>query len=183
MAPTLLEGDRFYVDKRLDRANPGLRRGDLVLYISPQDQKTIYVKRVIGLPGDRLDIFRDVVSVNGEKVPHTYDGLSGVPQAAIPENSDIYAEHLPEGSTYFVAYPKQRSEAEPDAIFETHFEANVSKGTFYVMGDNRGGSYDSRAYGAIPSENLLGKPLFIWYSAPSNVISIRWNRIGKAIRQ
>jgi signal peptidase I len=174
MLPTLYPGDRFYADSKAfkDRLPS---RGDLVLYNS---DGTIFVKRVVALPGDTLTIQDRVVTINGQKVPKT--AMAGATEALTRENLMLPAQPHPQffkeninGKEYTVI------ENGPET-FPVPAEAKLKSDEIFVVGDNRDNSNDSRFTGPISKAQLIGRPLFIWFSkAPLG--SVRWSRIGESL--
>jgi signal peptidase I len=200
MEPTLLVGDWLFVNKlRLgphlpftNHSLPGYaspRRGDVVVFTSPPQDPSIritpdevtptLVKRIVGIAGDTLLMRHGELTVNGTAVPSPNafvlaDSVADVPQA-------IFAwQHLIEisGSRF----------GPPIAAPSVHEWGPlvVPAGTYFMMGDNRDNSVDSRYYGPVPRANFQGTPMFIYYSYdPSRgfdyvraVTDIRWHRIG-----
>jgi signal peptidase I len=169
MEDTLLIGDHLLVDKMayapsgpvskyiLPYENP--RRGDIIVFRYPVDIRQTFVKRVIGAPGDRIRIVNKQVSVNG------------VPQ---PEP---YKFH----KTDYIAPYRDNFPSEPDVMVDrgaidmltnhvVNGEVVVPPNSYFAMGDNRDNSLDSRYWGFVPRENIIGKPLIIYwsYDAPSS---------------
>jgi signal peptidase I len=163
MEDTLLRGDHLLVDK-LSYAPPGVvsayllpyrevRRGDIIVFRWPIDTRQTYVKRVIGLPGDRLRVVNKVVYLNGKPLAEPY----AVHKTAYV---DSYRDNFP-------GDPNVRL---PDPALQM-LERNVKNGEvvvpdndYFAMGDNRDNSADSRYWGFVPRENIIGKPLLVWWS-------------------
>lgn len=154
MRPSLLEGDYLMVD-RARAARPA--RGDAVLF---RNRNEIYVKRLIGLPGDRVQIQDGRLTINGQTAPRR---LIGARDEAL-----IYEETLPNGRHHRI-----REESDTDRMDDTP-AFDVPPGHFFVLGDNRDSSVDSRmmtAVGFVPREALIGRATFLYWSRD-------WNRIG-----
>lgn len=175
MESTIMIGDHVLVDK-LAYSDPGaigktllpyrdVRRGDIIVFRYPIDGKTPYVKRVIGLPGDRIHMENQRVVRNGVRLvepytqhigawPDTYrDNFPQSPPAGLPARTrDMLARHQQNG------------------------EIVVPPGAFFALGDNRENSSDSRFWGLVPRENLIGKPIVIYwsYDAPGEDL-LEWN--------
>jgi signal peptidase I len=151
MEDTLLIGDYIMVNKFVYGSAPSgaerallpfqeVRRGDVIVFKYPEEPEKDYIKRVIGMPGDMIEIIDQQVYVNGEKLgepykvhkdPHTRAGMRGTPLA---DGRDTYGpERVPDGS-------------------------------YFVMGDNRDNSRDSRAWGPVPRANIKGRAFIIWWS-------------------
>jgi len=172
MEDTLLIGDHLLVDK-LSYAPGGpaskfllpyksIRRGDIIVFRYPVSIADTYVKRVIGLPGDRVRIENKEVFVNGVKLnePYKYhktpytdsyrDNFPGVPNLPLPKQAlEMLEKHVVNG------------------------EVVVPPGHYFGMGDNRDSSWDCRYWGFIPRENIVGKPLVIYwsYDAPTEQLA------------
>ena len=149
MTPNLLEGDLFFADKSVNR--PGtrpIRRGDIVLFINPDNRTTIFVKRVVGLPGDTVTIKDGILTVNGNKM------------TVIPPHAQkahwVSTEQTDTTSHYEVLWP--------DSMAKIDLERRVPHGTVFVLGDNRGAAKDSRHFGPIPSENVVGIAKQVFWS-------------------
>jgi signal peptidase I len=149
MEDTLLPGDRI-----LARTFP-LRppeRGKMVLFISPTDRSYILVKRVIAIPGDRIRISRKVVILNGSALDEKYVVHKGA--------DDFYPDDLPSDSDL----PGCAEGHEMLSHQVVNGEIVVPAGKYFVLGDNRENSLDSRCWGFIDSNDLTGKPLMIYDS-------------------
>jgi signal peptidase I len=175
MEKTLLVGDHLVVD-RITLAPPAKwmplvhyrepKRGDIVVFIKPvpdsvdSDGKPQYlflVKRLIGVPGDHIHLHDGIVSINGEAQPQPY---------AAPTTFENHTEFLDE----FPGIPPvtQPGSTESWAIdFPSHMEDGdlvVPPGMYFMMGDNRHNSLDSRYWGFVPRANIVGRPLFNYWS-------------------
>ncbi len=201
MIPTLLVGDWLFVNKLrfgphvpfTDVNLPGYaepRRGDIVVFVSPfqsfspDDPTPTVVKRVIGMPGDTLFSREGVVHVNGE--PQRQGYASGRPGTMPGDHADpiLAWQHRVElKGTRFGPPPA-------DPTIDTWGPFVVPEGHYWMMGDNRYDSIDSRFYGFVPRRNLRGRPLFVYYSYNADdsdrplpaLTDIRWSRIGTVIR-
>lgn len=186
MLPTLHIGDFILVNKfsygiRLpvlhtklfDTGEP--ERGDVLVFRYPkkpedQDKPDIdYIKRVVGLPGDTVGYFDKIVYINGEPVGQE---LLEPTNIVLPSYTELRFEHLgEEGHMILVDTDKRPLEG----------EMVVPEGHYFVMGDNRDNSNDSRYWGTVPEENLVGKAFLIWMSWDWDAGGIIWNRIGQSI--
>jgi len=184
MMPTLLVGDFILVNKfayglRLPVLNKKVididepARGDVVVFRYPKDPSVDYIKRVVGLPGDTVGYYNKVVYINGEPAGQVPAGIyigtgSGVPMSG----SSKRREQLGEVRHDILVVPRK-----PD--MEGEFV--VAEGEYFVMGDNRDNSNDSRFWGAVPEENLVGKAFRVWMNWDSANGGVDWDRIGMKI--
>jgi signal peptidase I len=181
MEPTLLEGDYIIVSKyaygwsrHSIPFSPGIfkgrimgkqpKRGDVVVFKLPRDGRTDYIKRVVGLPGDTIQVTNGVLIVNGEPAQQT--ALSPVELDSafgMPRQVDRYKETLPGGRSH-ISYSFG-----PDGEVDNTGVYTVPAGHYFMMGDNRDNSVDSRyptetGVGYVPAENLVGKAEVILFS-------------------
>jgi len=183
MMPTLLDGDFIFVSKYsyglklpvlntkvVPIGNPA--RGDVVVFRLPSDPSINYIKRLVGLPGDRISVRNDQLFINGERIPVEFNGTY--------EKEDYYGaqlglERLGE-ATHTVMYIPGREAADFDGV--------VPAGHYYFMGDNRDNSRDSRfpEVGFVPEGNLVGKAVRIWLNVKLPSGPVLWSRIGDAIK-
>ena len=185
MMPTLLIGDFILVNKFtygvrlpvlhtkiMDVGEP--ERGDIVVFRYPKNPKLDYIKRIIGLPGDRIAYYGKQVYVNGNRIKLTSLGrYSGVGKGRNMTGAQLMAEDLP-GVEHSVLIMRGRVGAEGD------FE--VPEGHYFVMGDNRDNSNDSRYWGTVPEANLVGKAFFVWMNWDWDNEGIGFNRLGTTIK-
>ena len=206
MKSTLLVGDYLFVSKlsygysrysfpfglnlfsgRVFAGEP--KRGDIIVFKQPLDNSTDYIKRLIGLPGDTIQMRAGVLYINGKAVPkrrvadfvyrNRFGSVIRVPR---------YEETLPEGRKYFVL------DEEPNGGLDSTIEFKVPPGKYFMMGDNRDDSQDSRkmdVVGFVPYENLVGRAEIIFFSADESSsllepwrwpFTIRWGRIFQMVR-
>lgn len=179
MLPTLLVGDFILVNKFayglrlpvvdtkiLDLGAP--QRGDVVVFRYPQDPSVDFIKRVVGLPGDRV-VYRDKqLFINGEAVSQTFAG----PYGAYPVHAiQVRTEQLADDGHQIIVMPGR--ETGP-------LEFSVPAGEYFVMGDNRDNSNDSREWGTVPERNLVGRAVVVWMSWVPNEGPM-WSRLGTVI--
>ncbi len=183
MMPTLLVGDFIFVNKfayglRLPVLNTKVvpigepQRGDVVVFRLPSDPSTNYIKRLVGLPGDRIEYRGKRLMINGEQVSlERSDAADEVSQPL----SELFREKLGNAEHDILMI---RGKNSPEG------EYLVPEGHFFVMGDNRDNSRDSRfaAVGFIPEDMLVGKAVRIWMNWDWGNGSPMWSRIGDAIR-
>lgn len=161
-------------------------RGDVVVFKFPQDNKTDFIKRIIGLPGDRVQMKNGRLYINGEMVNRNEQDDFVIRDArGNAERYHQYIETLPEGFEHTII------EVSDNANEDNTLEVTVPQGSFFVMGDNRDRSDDSRVnVGFVPFENLVGKARFLffshndegaWYKPWSWPKKIRWERLFNRI--
>lgn len=200
MDRSVMVGDHLIVDK-LSYAPPGpvskyllpyteVKRGDVIVFRWPVDIRQNYVKRVIGIPGDRIKIVDKTVYINGKAIQEPY-------------KQHIFSDLQPYRDT-FPMTPHGPVDERGMKMIAEHVvgeELVVPPESYFAMGDNRDNSLDSRYWGFVPRENIIGKPLFIFwsYDAPTeNLVGYsvdhlidlatnfftktRWERTFKLIR-
>lgn len=182
MIPTLSVGDFILVNKFtygfrepvfnnkfLPVGDP--QRGDVAVFRYPRDTSQDYIKRIVGLPGDRIAYRNKQLFVNGAAVPLQADGVYTIPgsQAAAAYR---YREDLGSVNHHIIVNPERPAD---------DFEFEVPDGEYFAMGDNRDGSSDSRVWGTVPERNLVGRAFFVWMSWDGERHMPAWSRIGHAI--
>ncbi len=184
MMPTLLVGDFILVNKyaygiRLPVVNTKIielgkpQRGDVVVFRYPKDPSVDYIKRVVGLPGDRIGYFNKVVYINGQPAGQVPGGV-----------------YIGKGSGVSMSGASRRREQLGDVQHDVlvmprtpglEGEFVVGEGEYFVMGDNRDNSNDSRFWGSVPDSNLVGKAFTIWMNWDSANGGVDLDRIGTKI--
>jgi signal peptidase I len=167
MQNTLLVGDFLLADKLHFADEDGawdsmlpyraIHRGDIVVFRYPLDPSTYFVKRVVGLPGDRIHLKNKAVFVNGEQIQEPY-------AVHVLHDSDPYRDNFPRDREYPNAACPMCSDL---PRFMSGGELVVPAGRYFVMGDNRDRSSDSRYWGFVPRRNIVGRPLVIYLSVRS----------------
>ncbi len=189
LEPTLLMGDFILANKYaygirlpvihqkiVDINNP--KRGDIIVFHWPPDPSYYFIKRVIGLPGDHIDYVDKVLTINGKQMSQivTADGA----KFALQENGLRINVVQKEENLVDL---KHQIYQEPAKVGYNFQNIVVPEGMYLVMGDNRDDSADSRYWGFVPDENIVGKAEIIWMSwnpfADLGWQKIRWQRIGR----
>jgi signal peptidase I len=177
MRPTLLEGDYLFVTKwaygysrhslpfspnlfsgRIWGAEP--ERGDVAVFKYPPNPSLDYIKRVIGLPGDTVQMREGVLHINGEPVPREMIGVvEDVDITELARPVEVWRETMPNGVSY------DTLDLTPNSIGDNTREFEVPEGHFFMMGDNRDNSTDSRfSVGYVPYDHLVGRANIIFFS-------------------
>ena len=182
LEPTLMVGDFVAVNKFIygirlpvwekkiiSLSNP--KTGDIVVFRWPPNPSFDYIKRVIGVPGDKVSYHKKVLTINGQPIKQTFveyttDESSGNAVAK-------YREQL--GDVLHEIYVRPEVPA-------VDFDVEVPKGQYFVMGDNRDDSADSRFWGFVDDQYLRGKASLVWMSWNNHTDMIRWSNIGRFIK-
>jgi len=203
MMPTLLVGDYIFVNKfaygyskyslpfspdlfdgRIFGSEPD--RGDVIVFRLPTDTDVDYIKRVVGLPGDRIQVTNGVLHINGEAVPRQPNG-GFTSDYRLDPGSDvpIFRETLDNGVSY------DTLDQVPNSRGDDTREFIVPEGHYFFMGDNRDNSLDSRFdVGFVPAENLIGRASVIFFSVGNDTsfrefwkwpANMRWDRLFKGV--
>jgi len=204
MVPTLLVGDFLFVSKfsygygtqgtfmglipfsgRIGGHEP--ERGDVVVFKLPRDPSIDYIKRLIGLPGDTIQMRQGILYINGVPVERDrLEHLIPTAESRAPENAADYLEHLPQGPTHVIRKLGDNEPLDNTEIF------TVPPHHYFFMGDNRDNSLDSRTtnVGFVPEENLVGKAEFLFFSIDEHTHfwevwtwpwTVRWSRLFSGI--
>jgi signal peptidase I len=174
MMPTLLTGDFILVNKYdygirlpvLDRKVIGIgspRRGDVVVFRAPQDPSTPFIKRIVGLPGDEIEYRSDTLYLNGEAVPQERLGTyTGTGSGAGMSGASLRRELLEDAAHEILL----RQRGPGPGFFQEIGEGRwvVPQGHYFVLGDNRDNSHDSRFWGFVPDRLLIGRAFVIWFN-------------------
>jgi signal peptidase I len=161
------------VDKKIiELGRP--KRGDVVVFRFPEDPSIPFIKRVVGLPGDRVGYYNKQLYINGVLMPQEALGVyTGIGSGQSMTGADIRREDL-DGVNHLILIEPGHPSLEGESV--------IPPGHYFVMGDNRDNSRDSRFWGTVPDENLIGKAFFIWMSWDWAGAGINWNRIGDEIQ-
>jgi signal peptidase I len=167
------------------------KRGDVVVFRLPSDDSIDYIKRVIGLPGDRIQMIDGVLHINGVAVKHERaEDFIDNDEGPEPVHVKRWRETLPDGVTYYTLDRVENSEYDNTRLYV------VPPGHFFMMGDNRDNSADSRippargGVGYVPFENIIGRAEIIFFSIDGGHAwqvwrwpwSVRWSRLVMIVR-
>lgn len=177
MVPTLKIGDYILVNKfayglRLPVIGTKVvalddpKRGDIMVFKFPENPKVNYIKRVIGLPGDRIRYENKMLLINGQVVPHEL--VAKLPPSA--PRTFVYEEDL-DGVRHQIQHMLERPSLRAK-------DWTVPEGHYFVMGDNRDNSNDSRGWGTVPDKNVVGKAFAIWMNKEPGLHLPSFNRNG-----
>jgi len=187
MMPTLLDGDFILVNKytygiRLPVINKKIievgkpARGDVAVFRYPRDPSVDYIKRIIGLPGDRVTYRDKHLYINGELVAREDYGVYDARGTGITmAGAEVFEEDL-KGVKHNILIVNDQP-----MRYTEYTDYVVGKNEYFVMGDNRDNSNDSRFWGTVPEENLVGRAFMIWMNWDSANGSVTWSRIGQSI--
>ncbi len=181
LEPTVMPGDFILVKQysygvRLPVSQTKLfgkgepKRGDIALFYYPEDTSTRFVKRVIGLPGDHVVYKNKILTLNGKEMSQTEIGPDlnedpgMLPQPVMKMREDL------DGVSHYIFIDKEKTNG-PEV------DVTVPANHYFMMGDNRDNSADSRYWGFVPEEYLIGQAFAVWMSWDSNNTRVRWNRL------
>lgn len=169
MAPILVEGDFVLVHRRsYCHADP--RRGDLAVVASPRHDAGPLILRVVGLPGDRVELRRGQFILNGAPIEHAWlESAIHDDEEGTPRQATRFIEQLPEGPHYEVQL------ADLAAADETVPPLTVPPGQYFLLGDNRDAAEDSRAFGTLARSAIVDRPWRIVWSES-------WDRLGRELQ-
>ena len=203
MIPTLLVGDYLFVSKysygysrysfpfgvapfdgRIFESQP--ERGDVAVFRQPKNETVAFIKRIVGLPGDRIQVTDGVLRINDVPVIRSKKGFATATDGYNVIKFVVYEETLPNGRSYVIQERSDNDMLDNTSVYE------VPPGHYFMMGDNRDNSRDSRAasVGMVPAENLIGRAerLFFSHNGSASLwqiwkwpFAIRYGRLGDGI--
>ena len=203
MIPTLLVGDYLFVSKysygysrysfpfgvapidgRIFESQP--ERGDVAVFRQPKNETVAFIKRIVGLPGDRIQVTDGVLRINDVSVNRSKKGIATATDGHNVIKFVVYEETLPNGRSFVTQERSDNDMLDNTSVYE------VPPGHYFMMGDNRDNSRDSRAasVGMVPAENLIGRAerLFFSHNGSASLwqiwkwpFAIRYGRLGDGI--
>ena len=203
MIPTLLVGDYLFVSKysygysrysfpfgmapfdgRVFETSP--ERGDVAVFRQPQNESVAFIKRIVGLPGDRIQVTDGILRINDVAINRVRKGFATASDGYNVIRFAVYQETLPNGKSYLI---QERSD---DDVLDNTNVFLVPEGHYFMMGDNRDNSRDSRttSVGMVPAENLIGRAERLFFSHNKSAhlweiwkwpFAIRYGRLGDGI--
>jgi signal peptidase I len=213
MQNTINIGDHLFVNKFIFGKNTpvigpllptrDIKRGDIIVFKLPSDPKVNYVKRVIGLPGDTVLVKGHKVFVNGKELPEERVAIKLADHRDEPEIPIARVDPKPAGATYRIYYDIDSSSEDDEDQFDISHgmkyavkePVKVPENNYFVMGDSRDNSLDSRYWGFVPRENIFARALYVHLSFdprtsnPSGsasglkkLVNTRFSRIGTAVK-
>ena len=175
MIPSLLVGDYLFVSKysygysrysfpfgmapfdgRIFETPP--ERGDVAVFRQPQNESVAFIKRIVGLPGDRIQVVNGVLRINDVAVNRDRKGFATASDGYNVIRFAVYQETLPNGKSYLI---QERSD---DDLLDNTNVFLVPEGHYFMMGDNRDNSHDSRYWGLVPESNIIGEAIVTYLS-------------------
>jgi signal peptidase I len=185
MSNTVIPGDQLVVNKRVGK----IERGDLLIFKFPKNPSELHVSRAIGLPGETIEIRGTVIYINGKQLPEQRVTVRPEPNGSFAALEELSTEGA---GAYRVFYHPRGPENEqllsedlPDESYGLRASFQIPDNQYFVMSDNRDNSYDSRFWGTVSREAIVGKPTMIYWSSHLNhsgVEEVRWERLFTSIK-
>lgn len=171
MANTIIAGDHLFVFSRVGT----IRRGDIVVFRFPTDRRQLLIKRVVALPGETVEIVGTQVLVNGTSIPERKVIVE-------PTFDDEPLKPIrTEGEGPYAVYYSQRDRSDDpnDHFWRSGKESvqTVPEGSYYLLGDNRDNSEDSRYFGSVKYDDIVGRPTLTYFNEQGNMLNVpKWLR-------
>ena len=151
------------------------KRGDIIVFRWPPNTSYDFIKRVVGVPGDKISYENKTLTINGQPINQILTGTEMVNDEDGPDwLAKVAQEDLMGVKHQIYLNPERQSDDYKDITVPPHM--------YFVMGDNRDDSADSRYWGFVPEQNIVGKAELVWMSWNNTVGRVRWNRIGELIK-
>lgn len=182
LEPTVIPGDFIFVSQYNYGLNIPLwnktivpmdkpQRGQIALFRWPVNPTITFVKRVIGVPGDHISYIDKTLYINGQEMTKTFfKNTIELGSRSGKEKAQEYEENLAGIKHHILINPNRPS--------QNFYNLVIPKGQYFMMGDNRDDSDDSRMWGFVPMDHFIGKALWVWMNWDSRKYQIHWNRIG-----
>lgn len=166
MEPTVMTGDMLFADKRYNRPGfkPAVQRGDIAIFVYPNDRTHYFIKRIVGLPGDKLQIRGSEVFINGKSTKIAEE---------VDNNGALFVTET-DGEKQWQVYWANTSPKLPQT------DMIIPPGEVFVLGDNRAASNDSRFFGTVHLQDVVGKARQVWLSVKGN--DVKWERMGQVLK-
>jgi signal peptidase I len=175
MANTIIPGDHL-VAKKL---SGDLKRGDIVVFSYPKQPSVKFVSRVVGFPGETIQVRDKWVFINGKKLPERRMFVKG--DFDVERLEELSAEGAGPYQVYY-GFPREGFQGlSPEMSFGVREPFQIPASQYFMMSDNRDNSFDSRFQGAVPLDLIWGKPTRIYWSE-SREGKVRWERIGTSVK-
>lgn len=176
MEPTLQIGDFILVDKVTYHFRKP-ERGDVVVFHFPLNEDVYYIKRIMAVPGDRIQVINGKVYINGKPLKYSPAGVYSYIENGVKYTGELFHEEVPVKKGVFKDHLilKTGTAGDNTSVF------TVPPGEYFMMGDNRNNSYDSRFWGFVKRDKIVGIARIIFFSWDSDHFRPRLSRIGKII--
>ena len=163
MVPSLQPGDFIFTNMNYNCPNClwGIERGDVAVFVFPNNRTQYYIKRIVGIPGDEVSVNSGVVSINGKELGQIEANESNSSTKIVTESIDGRAWEVKPGDN------------------SQNTTLTVKPGHVFVLGDNRSESNDSRQFDQVPLADVVGRARQVWFSM--NKDGIQWDRIGRSL--
>jgi signal peptidase I len=185
MANTIIPGDHLVIRKAFGL--PG--RGDIVIFKYSDDASTVYISRIVGLPGEKIEMGDRSIYINGSELSEQRVTVKFDPDFVYGAMEEISTEGSGPYRVFYFPRDNANISRQPSDVVEMTFGTRepfrIPDNHYFVMGDNRDNSIDSRMRGPVPRESIWGKATVIYWSAGTDKLhqeKIRWDRINKRVR-